>query len=84
MCVLFVGGGGAGDGEGREWWRGETAGARKRLTSKWAQRGGEGGEGWLAGWILEIHNTDYIINPFMYRRPTLYPLQIAVDFLKSP
>ncbi len=21
---------------------------------------------------------------FMYRRPTLYPLEIAVDFLKSP
>jgi hypothetical protein len=24
------------------------------------------------------------IRHFMYRRPTLYPLEIAVDFLKSP
>jgi hypothetical protein len=27
--------------------------------------------------------TRYRVN-FMYRRPTFYPLEIAVDFLKSP
>jgi hypothetical protein len=28
-------------------------------------------------------NTEEENNCFMYRRPTLYPLEIAVDFLKS-
>jgi hypothetical protein len=31
---------------------------------------------------LKAH--DWAIEDFMYRRPTLYPLEIAVDFLKSP
>ncbi len=29
------------------------------------------------------HSTYSYIEYFMYRRPTLYPLEIAVDFLKS-
>ncbi len=30
------------------------------------------------------HLSSKFISDFMYRRPTLYPLEIAVDFLKSP
>jgi hypothetical protein len=51
------------------------------------------------GWALEVdtflgpvkwhravqgHINQRSVGSFMYRRPTLYPLEIAVDFLKSP
>ncbi len=31
-----------------------------------------------------LNNVVGVYLVFMYRRPTLYPLEIAVDFLKSP
>ncbi len=33
---------------------------------------------------IQVHsNIEKKLEFFMYRRPTLYPLEIAVDFLKS-
>jgi hypothetical protein len=36
-----------------------------------------------ATWGLTIIRTPQQIGLFIYRRPTLYPVEIAVDFLKS-